>query len=126
MPELSGHVIVFRYNDGHLKQLQDISSVPDSFHGFAGSADIHVSPDGKFVYGSNRGESNTIVIYAVNPANGMLSVKGFESVLGKAPRNFNFDPSGNFLLVANQDTDEVVIFTRNKQTGLLKKTPANA
>ncbi|HEY4150235.1 MAG TPA: lactonase family protein, partial [Chitinophagaceae bacterium] len=122
MQELSGHVIVFRYNDGHLKQLQDIASVPASFHGFAGSADIHVSPDGKFVYGSNRGESNTIVIYAVNPATGMLTVKGFEPVLGKAPRNFNFDPSGNFLLVANQDTDEVVIFKRNKQTGLLKDT----
>ena len=122
MEELSGQVVAFRYTNGSLKQLQSISSVPPDFHGFAGSADIHVSPDGKFLYGSNRGESNTIAIFSINPATGKLTAIGYEPVLGKAPRNFNFDPSGNFLLVANQDTDEVVVFKRNKQTGLLKDT----
>ncbi len=122
MEELSGQVVAFRYINGSLKQIQSISSVPADFHGFAGSADIHVSPDGKFLYGSNRGESNTIAIFSISPATGMLKAIGYEPVLGKAPRNFNFDPSGNFLLVANQDTDEVVVFKRNKQTGLLKDT----
>jgi 6-phosphogluconolactonase len=120
--ELSGTIIAFSYNNGRLHQLQSISSVPPDFHGFAGSADIHVSPDGKFLYASNRGESNTIAVFSVNPLTGLLKAKQFDSVQGKAPRNFNFDPSGNFLLVANQDTDEIVIFKRNKQTGLLTDT----
>lgn len=119
MEELSGTVVVFAYHNGVLKQLQSISSVPADFTGFAGSADIHVSPDGKFLYASNRGESNTIAVFSIHAATGLLTAKGFHAVLGKAPRNFNFDPSGNFLLVANQDTDEIVVFKRNKKTGLL-------
>jgi len=119
MEELSGTVVVFAYHNGMLRQLQSISSVPADFTGFAGSADIHVSPDGRFLYASNRGESNTIAVFSINPGSGMLTGKGFYPVLGNAPRNFNFDPSGNFLLVANQDSDEIVIFKRNKQTGLL-------
>jgi 6-phosphogluconolactonase len=119
MNELSGSVMAFRYNKGVLTLLQSISSVPADFHGFAGSADIHISPDGKFLYASNRGESNTIAVFAINPLNGGLTSKGYSSVLGKAPRNFNFDPSGRFLLVANQDSDEIVVFKRNAQTGML-------
>ena len=119
MNELSGRVMVFRYNKGVLTLLQSISSVPADFHGFAGSADIHISPDGKFLYASNRGESNTMAVFAISPLNGRLASKGYSSVLGKAPRNFNFDPSGRFLLVANQDSDEIVVFKRNVQTGML-------
>lgn len=120
--ELSGTVIVFSYKNGGLKQLQSISSVPPDFKGFAGSADIHVSPDGRFLYASNRGESNTIAVFAINAANGRLTALHFYSALGKAPRNFNFDPTGRFLLVANQDSDEIVVFKRNTQTGLLTDT----
>lgn len=120
--ELSGTVIAFAYNNGRLTQLQSISSVPADFKGFAGSADIHVSPDGKFLYATNRGESNTIAVFSINPGSGMLTVQHIYPVLGKAPRNFNFDPSGNFLLVANQDSDEIVVFKRDKQTGLLTDT----
>ena len=89
---------------------------------FAGSADIHVSPDGKFLYASNRAESNTIAIFSINQKNGKLSPVGHQSTLGKTPRNFNFDPAGNFLLVANQNSDQVVIFKINKETGLLTDT----
>lgn len=122
MEELSGTVEVFAYNNGKLKSIQTISSHPKDYTGVKGSADIHVSPDGKFLYCSNRGESNTIAIFKINPATGKLTAIGFQSTSGIRPRNFNFDPGGNYLLVANQDSDNIVIFKRNKQTGLLINT----
>ena len=78
--------------------------------------------DGKFLYCSNRGESNTIGILSINPSTGMLVWVDYQSTLGKTPRNFSIDPSGNFLLVANQNSDDIIIFKRDKQTGLLTDT----
>ena len=120
--ELSGTVETYAYNNGSLKQVQRISTLPKNDTVFAGSADIHISGDGKFLYASNRGGSNTIAIFKINPGNGTLSAIGHQSTLGMAPRNFNFDPTENFLLVGNQNSDEIVIFKRNKQTGLLTDT----
>lgn len=120
--ELSGTVVAYQYEDGKLNQLQQISSIPAGQTGYPGSADIHVSPDGKFLYASNRGDFNNIAIYKIDQANGKLTNIGFQSSLGKTPRNFNFDPSGNFLLVGNQDTDEIVILKRDKETGMLSDT----
>jgi 6-phosphogluconolactonase len=122
MQELSGTVTAFKYKNGKLKSRQHISSMPAGDTSFAGSADIHVSPDGKFLYASNRAESNTIAIFSINQKNGKLSLIGHQSTLGKTPRNFNFDPAGNFLLVANQNSDQIVIFKINKETGLLTDT----
>ena len=122
--ELTGGVSAYRYKakNGQLHLVQNISTLPPQFLGFAGSADIHVSPDGKFLYASNRGESNSIAIFVINNKTGMLTSVGHQSTLGKTPRNFNFDPSGNFLLVANQNSDEIVIFKIDKETGLLTDT----
>jgi 6-phosphogluconolactonase len=117
--ELSGQVVVYQYQKGQLKLLQRTSTLPRGEKGFAGSADIHVSPDGKFLYASNRGDFNNIAMYKVDTKSGKLSIIGFQSTLGNAPRNFNFDPSGNYLLVGNQNNDEIVIFKRNLKTGLL-------
>jgi 6-phosphogluconolactonase len=123
MKELTGSVSVYQVmKNGGLSFLQDISALPRDFSGIIGSADIHVSPDGKFLYCSNRGESNTIGILKIDAKTGLLTWVGHQSTFGKAPRNFNFDPSGNFLLVANQNSDEIVIFKRNKETGLLTDT----
>lgn len=124
MEELSGSVTAFRYTakSGRLKAVQNISSVPAGFTGQAGSADIHLSDDGRFLYASNRGESNTIAIYTVDPSTGKLSLAGHQSVLGKGPRNFSITPDGKHLIVANQGTDEMVIFKRNTETGLLTDT----
>ena len=123
MEELTGTVSVFEiYKDGSLESIQNISSLPRDFDGNIGSADIHVSPDGKFLYASNRGESNTIGIFKINPATGLLTWVDHQSTLGKAPRNFNFDPTGNFLLVANQNTHDIIIFKRDETTGLLTDT----
>jgi 6-phosphogluconolactonase len=118
MEEMTGTVKAFSYKNGQLKAIQTISSHPADYTGAKGSADIHVSPDGKFLYCSNRGESNTIAIFSISKA-GKLKAVGYQSVLGKTPRNFNFDPTGNYLLVGNQNSDEIVIFKRDTNTGLL-------
>ncbi|MEP7254979.1 MAG: lactonase family protein [Ferruginibacter sp.] len=120
--ELSGTVVVFKYKNGKLKNKQRISNMPVADTSDAGSADIHVSPDGKFLYASNRSNANTIAIFKINPKNGKLALIGHQSTLGRTPRNFNFDPSGNFLLVGNQNSDEIVIFKIDKETGLLTDT----
>ncbi len=120
--ELSGMVTGFSYKNGKLKALQNLSAHPAGYGGKVGSADIHISPDGKFLYCSNRGESNTIAIFSINEQNGKIALVGHQPTLGEAPRNFNFDPSGNFLLVANQQSDNIIIFKRDKQTGLLTDT----
>lgn len=122
MEEMGSSVVAFKYASGKLSPIQTISSAPKGVTGDLGSADIHVSPDGKFLYCSNRGESNTIAIFKINAATGKLKMVGTESTQGKTPRNFNFDPSGNYLLVANQNSDNIVIFKRDKQTGLLTPT----
>ncbi|MEP6713115.1 MAG: lactonase family protein, partial [Ferruginibacter sp.] len=122
MQELTGIVVAYKYSNGKLIAMQSIYAAPGDFKGTMGSADIHVSPDGKFLYCSNRGESNTITIFKINPADGKLKLVGQQPTLGLTPRNFNFDPSGNFILVANQNSDNIIIFKRNKQTGLLTDT----
>ncbi|MGZ8558712.1 MAG: lactonase family protein [Chitinophagaceae bacterium] len=122
LEELAGHVVVYQKQAGKLKLLQRTSSIPRGQKGYPGSADIHVSPDGKFLYASNRGEFNNLAIYKIDPATGKLSIIGFQSTLGKTPRHFNFDPSGNYLLAANQDSDEIVVFKKNNKTGLLTDT----
>ena len=75
-----------------------------------------------FVNRSYFSDANSITIFKINSANGKLTVAGYQSTLGIAPRNFSLDPSGNFLLVANQNSDNIVIFKLNKTTGLLTDT----
>ena len=120
--ELTGTVVVFKYKNGKLTFIQRISNMPAGDTSNAASADIHVSPDGNFLYASNRGDANTIGIFSINSKNGKLFFVAHQSTLGKTPRNFNLDPSGNFLLVANQNSDEIVIFKRDTKTGLLTDT----
>jgi len=122
MEEMGGIVSAYQYSAGKLKLIQNISSLPAGYKGEIGSADIHVSADGKFLYASNRDASNTIAIFKIDPQTGKLTSIGHQSVLGKTPRNFNFDPSGKFLLVGDQNSDQIVIFSINKDTGLLSDT----
>ncbi|MEA3425681.1 MAG: lactonase family protein [Bacteroidota bacterium] len=120
--ELTGTVTVSTYSNGVMKNIQTIATHPDGFTGQPGSADIHVSPDGKFLYASNRGEENNIAIFSIHPVSGKLTAVGYQPVEGAQPRNFIIDPSGKYLLVANQKTNNIVIFQRNQETGLLKPT----
>ncbi len=120
--EMTGNITVFGYKEGRFNTLQDISMLAEGFKGNTGAADIHVSPDGNFLYASNRGDANDIAIFSVNQNTGKLTLKGRTSTLGKGPRNFVIDPSGNYLLVGNQNSDYIVIFKRDKTTGLLTDT----
>ena len=120
--ELSGTIAVFKTGPGgSLQPLQDISSHPVKYSGVHGSADIHVSPDGKFLYASNRGDANTIAIFPIG-SDGKLGNPSFQPVMGETPRNFIIDPSGNFLLVANQTSSNIVVFRINRANGLLRPT----
>lgn len=119
--ELEGAVMALDYSEGKLTSKQTISMVSSDFKGRVSGADIHTSPDGKFLYASNRGDVNEIAIYSID-RNGMLTLIGRQSVLGKTPRNFVIDPTGNFLLVANQNTNEIIIFKRDVKSGLLTPT----
>jgi 6-phosphogluconolactonase len=120
--ELSGEVEVFGYSKSKFIPVQRIASVIKDTSADKGSADIHLSPDGKFLYASNRGITNNIAIYAVHTGSGKLKLLGFQDVLGAKPRNFAIEPSGHFLLVANQDSNNIVIFRRDPQTGMLTPT----
>jgi 6-phosphogluconolactonase len=119
--ELEGAVMALDYKDGSLTAKQTISMTDKNFKGNVSGADIHVSPDGRFLYASNRGDADEIAIYSID-AKGELKLVGRQSVLGKTPRNFAIDPTGNFLLAANQNSNSVVIFKRDLNTGLLTPT----
>ena len=120
--ELTGTISAYRYDKDTMKLLQNISSHSPDYSGKIGSADIHVSPDGKFLYASNRGDAHNIAIFAINADNGKLAARGFQSTMGTVPRNFMIDPTGNYLLVGNQQSNNIVIFKRDKQTGQLQPT----
>lgn len=120
--ELSGTITAFRYESGKLDSIQRIfsySKIQDEYN----SADIHISPDGLFLYASNRLDNeNTISIFAINQEDGKLTLTGHQSTFGDHPRNFTLDPTGNFLIVANQLSNNIVVFKRDKKTGLLTRT----
>ena len=117
--ELNSTITVLeRKADYSYSELETLSTLAKDFKGDSYCADIHLSKDGKFLYGSNRGE-NTIVIFKVDQASGKLSLAGRESVNGDWPRNFGIDPSGNFLLVANQRSNNITVYKRNTEDGTL-------
>lgn len=117
--ELSGTISSFNYKKGKLKKKQRISTMVAGDTSFAGSAHLAISPDGKFLYASNRGSANNIAIFSIDKKGG-LQLLAHQSTIGRGPRHFTLDPSGKFLLVANQQSDVVVIFNRDPVTGMLK------
>jgi len=119
--EMGGAVSVYQYSEGQLKNIQRIFTHPENQKGNFESSDLHISPDGRFLYASNRGFENNIAIFAVGH-DGTLKTVGYQSAKGKHPRVFGMDETGKFLIVANTGTGTVVVFKRNSETGLLKKT----
>lgn len=118
--ELSGSVGVYHYSNGKLDLQQTLLTHPANSKATFGSADIHISPDGKFLYISNRGTENNIAIFSIQK-DGKLKAIGYQTTFGDHPRNFAIDASGKFLIVANQISGNVVVFKRKMKTGLLKK-----
>lgn len=121
--EMLSTVTVFRYtaSSGALSEVQTIPTLPAGFSGGSSTAEVVVHPNGKFVYGSNRGH-DSLAIYSVDAGSGRLTLVGHQSTGGKTPRNFNIDPSGRTLWAANQSTDNIVVFSVDPDTGLLKRT----
>jgi len=111
--------------EGALKELQTVSALPLDFHGANTGADIHVTPDGRFLYCSNRGH-DSIAAFRVEARTGALSPTGHTPTGGKTPRNFAIDPTGKFLLAANQNSDTVVTFRIDPSTGGLQPTGQTA
>lgn len=118
--ELSGTISVYTFKNGKLDSVQRVFSYSKQLNDYAG-ADIHVSPDGLFLYASNRIE-NTISVFSINTTTGLLKLTGHHSTYGDHPRNFTIDPGGNFLLVANLNSNTIIVFKRDLKTGLLTKT----
>ncbi|MDR0961289.1 MAG: lactonase family protein [Mediterranea sp.] len=116
--ELSGMITAFRYDDGSLQKIQTITA--DTLHA-RGSADIRLSPDGKYLYASNRLKGDGIAIFEVNTETGMLCKVGYQHT-GVHPRNFNITPNGKYLLAACRDDNVIQVFRRDSVSGLLTDT----
>ena len=121
--ELDSSMTAFKYNErnGTLTHIDTVSTLPSDFSGVSYCADVHVSPSGKFLYGSNRGH-NSIVVFEIDQPTGKIKLVEHVSTEGNWPRNFTLDPSGRFLLVANQRSDSVVTFSIDARTGRLTPT----
>jgi len=118
--ELDGTVSVLKIQNGRLSLIQEMT-VMRKENKKAGAADIHLSPDGKFLYASNRAPSTTITCFSV-AKDGMLEFKQQISSGGNGPRNFALTPDGQYLFAGNQYSDTIVIFKRDVQTGFLTDT----
>ena len=120
--ELNSTVSVVQLmGNGNFKVAETVSTLPAGFSKPNTGADIHLSPDGNFLYVSNRG-MNSIAIFTVLHEESKIRLIGQEDARGEMPRNFTLTPGGEYLLVANQNSDNIVAFRRNAETGLLTYT----
>ena len=118
--ELDSTVTTFGYDaaSGRLTAVQTVPTLPTAFEGQSTTAEIAVHPNGRFLYGSNRGH-DSIAVFAIDEATGRLTFVQHQPTLGKTPRNFAIDPTGTFLLAANQGSDNVVVLRIDPQNGRL-------
>ncbi len=121
--ELNSTLIGYRYHaeDAKFEELQTIPALPKDFHGENLCADIHISPNGEYLYASNRGH-DSIACFFIDQDTGRLIYRNHTLTEGREPRNFAIDPSGAFLLVANQKTNSIVTFRIDSESGQLFKT----
>jgi 6-phosphogluconolactonase len=120
--ELSSSVTVVQLTDkGNFKIIETLSTLPVDYSKSNTCTDIHLSPNGNFLYVSNRG-MNTIAIFSVTEKESKIKLIGHEDTRGEMPRNFTLTPDGGFLLAANQNSNNIVAYKRNADTGLLTFT----
>ncbi len=119
LAELSSEIIVLDYNPetGEFTEKQTLSTIPDDYTDFNSGAAIRVTADGKFVYASNRGH-NSLASYSTD-SKGRLSLINYTPTEGETPRDFNLNPSEQFLIVGHQDSDNLTLFERDPDTGTL-------
>ena len=116
--ELASTVSVLSFDPeaGVLQELQTVTTLPEGYSGSNSTAEVEVSSDGRFLYGSNRGH-DSIAIFAIDPESRRLTPLGHESTRGEAPRHFALDPTGSYLLAANQRGDSIAVFRVDPATG---------
>jgi 6-phosphogluconolactonase len=121
--ELAGSLDVFSYDsrDGRLLLLQTISTLPAGFTGTNTSAEVRIHGNGRFVYASNRGP-DTLAVFQRDEGSGLLTLVEQVPSGGQHPRNFALSPDSAYLLCANRDSNNIVVFKVNEQTGRLVKT----
>ncbi|ANE48224.1 3-carboxymuconate cyclase [Paenibacillus swuensis] len=121
--EMDSTITAFAYSaeNGSLTPVHTISTLPADFAGENSTAEIAVSEDGKYVYGSNRGH-DSIAVYAVDVSTGKLSLVQHVSTEGEHPRHFALTPGGGYLLCANRDTNNIAVFKINSDSGRLQYT----
>ncbi len=121
--ELDSTIVSFRYDadSGQLTRIDRVSTLPEGYRGSSSGAHIALSPDGRFVYGSNRGH-DSIVVFRVDQLSGKLSLVGHTASGGQCPRSFALDPSGSLLVVANQNSDLLTVFSVDRAIGTLCDT----
>jgi 6-phosphogluconolactonase len=127
LAEMEDSVTTFAYkaSNGSLSPLQTVSALSTLRKDYKGpkeAAEIAVHPSGKFLYVSNRGGIDTISAFSIDPAKGTLNLKNEYPTMGKTPRNFAIDPTGKFLLAANQESNNIVTFRIDAATGALTPT----
>lgn len=120
LQEIDGTLSVLTMNNGRLSLIQETSVIRKN-NVIATAADIHLSPDGKFIYATNRAPANDITCFSV-AKDGKLEYKQQISTGGDGPRNFAITPDGQYVFVGHQFTDNIVIFKRDVKTGLLSDT----
>ena len=121
--ELDSTIATLRFDSarGTLSPQGTLSTLPAGRTGTNYPADIHVAPNGRALYVSNRGH-NSIAVFSVAESTGALALEQVISTAGDWPRNFSLDPNGRWLLVANQRSDSVVVFARDADNGRLTPT----
>jgi 6-phosphogluconolactonase len=118
MHELGGKIDAYRYGTDHIERIGEISTLPADWSAEPSGAAIRIHPSGRFAYAANRGHDS---IFGVDLSSGLdrMTPLGWWSSHGKTPRDFNIDPSGRFLIVANQDSDTLVVYAIDPETGAL-------
>jgi 6-phosphogluconolactonase len=118
--EMGATVIVYSFDAarGALTAIQSVKTLKNDEKGNT-SAEVQIDPSGRFLYASNRLTTNYLTIFTIDPLSGKLTLAGYQDSLGKTPRNFRIDPTGRCLLLANQNSDTLVLFAIDGQTGLL-------
>jgi 6-phosphogluconolactonase len=119
--ELTSIVVVYSYeaSRGAMNPVQTVSTLRSGFAGANTAAEVALHPSDTFLYASNRGDDNSIAVFAVDPAKGTLTLIEHVPTNGKTPRHFAIDPGGRWLIAANQDSNSIVTFRIDGKTGRL-------
>ena len=116
--ELGDYITVFSYRDGTLEHVMSEKAYQGNG---GGSADIHLTPDGQYIYTSHRLKEDGVSFFRVDSSDGRVSNVGYQ-LTGVHPRNFAITPNGKYLLCACRDSDRIEIYSINYENGTLEDT----